>query len=472
MNQYLSLELMGLVLCQPLDQRPTQEQNPMLYKVLDSLDMRDLLTEGKERLLERYQSSVQHLKDRINYFRSLEMKGTEPLNVYLSELYADYHNGSRDATKTISIAVCGFGNKPGPQDKDDAIVTWINEADKLVDRLANLEELKVTGSQGVVGDMGYYSFTISSLIYIEKILEILDVFTTCYRGMILGAEEYAPVDENYLRPIDPPDFVTGTCSGDSDCQCGCQLDHPVLMLEGLEDLLGGRHTYASRYMVGVASAHSDGFVLVTGNEGEVFDKIKDLGKKALDAIMDSFEAIKDKFNPEDENEFADNVAEIAENNKKALQNIKNKGLKINDAAKEGIVQLAKSTDETGEMSKAVSNLSTVDTASGVIDVLLGLLQKEVSSSSAISKAMKDTQKSIDNLKKVANQQPKGSEDNKEDVSLAREGSKLKIKEAKDSLKELRKELGTYRAKMSGIKKAISGISPHIFPDPDKEKKSD
>lgn len=462
MSCYLSLELIGLVASQQLEDRPTREQNPMLYNALERLDMKDILTEGADRLHERFEFIVQHLHDKMDYFKSLEMKCNDALNIYLSELLSDFHNGIRQPTKLISISVCGFGNKAGEQNKDDAILAWINQGNKLIDDLNRF---------GFVDkDFNIYSFTISSLMYIEDILEILDVFTSCYRGMILGAEEYAPVDENFLNPIDPPDFVTGNCSGDADCQCGCQLDHPILIIEGMEDIFNGKKTQAANYTIGVCAARSNEFVLVAGNEGEVFDAIKDLGKKALDAIMDTFSAIKDSFDPSDEKEFADQVTEIADNNKKALQNIKNKGLTINSAAKDGIETLAKNTDETGEMSKVVAKLTTVSTAAGVIDSLLGLLQKEVDSSSAVSKSFKDTQAAIDELKKASSQTPKGSEDNKEAVSLAKEGVNLKIKEAKDSLRELRKELKTYKAKMNGIKKAISGISPHIFPEPKEEGK--
>ena len=459
MSAYLRLELMGLVMSQPLEGRPTPEQNPMLYKTLVALDMKDIVTKGKDQLRERYHATVQSLQGHLDYFASLNMKCNEALNVYLSELLSDYHNGCREPTKSVSISICGFGNKAGVRDKDDAIVAWINEGNGLINDLTKVEESF---------DFTMYCFTLHSLMYVEKILEILDVFTTSYQGMILGVEEYAPVDQNFLDPIPTPDFVTGNCSGEADCTCGCQLDHPTLIIEGLEDLLNGKSSHAARYTEGVCAARSDSFILVTGNEGEIFDKIKDLGKKALDAIMDSFEAIKDSFDPSDEKEYADQVGEIAENNKKALQNITNKGLTINEAAKEGIIALAKSTDESGEMGKVVAKLTTVSTAAGVIDGLLGLLQKEATSSSEVSKKFKDTEKAIADLKKASSETPKGSEDNKEAVSLAKEGVNLKIKEAKDSLKELRKELKVYKAKMGGLKKAISGISPHIFPNPDKK----
>lgn len=282
-----------------------------------------------------------------------------------------------------------------------------------------------------------------------------------------GSEEYAPVDQNFAHPVDSPDFVTGVCSGTADCDCGCQLDHPILIIEGLEDLFNGDKTEAAEYVRGVVMARSDGFSSVEGNEGPIFDGIKAMGNKALEAITDAFEAIKETISPTDTKELADKIVRIGERNKESLAGMKNLSIPINEKAMKGIRALAEGADTTGKMERIVSRLNNAAGASKVIDDLLDYLDDEITNNGDLNDTLSDTESSIKDLKKSASQLPKSDESNKEAVAEAKQNIKESIAEAKDAMKELKIQIKDHKAKVKAIKKAVSGITPAIFYDADK-----
>lgn len=453
MKAKLELELLGLLLS--TDEHPTREGNPVLWRMLMNagLDVDSEATD-QDRLGRAYQL-LGALSNDVAYFDANEMKVNEALNRYLIQLHLDMINGTREDFRTIAIMSCAAGNRSKDKDKESGVKLWIDSANAAIfeikERFDGLDQLE------------NLHYLIQRFAYCERVLEIVDVFITSHNGMLAGVEEFAPADYNDLCPVEVPDFVTGAeCNETAGCECGCALEHPTMVLEGLEDLLNNKRTDAAHYAAGVFFANSLELRSLQGNEEGVMDSIKEMGTKAYEWCRDALKSFMDLFTPEAAEEEVKDSADIGENNKKAIQSMSDKGVRINDAAKAGILQLAKDTDSTGAMARVVSSLNTAGDGSRVIDALTGLLSKQVGKGGKLGEKITKAQKALDDLKASNSKASSTSGDNKDVAANVKTDVSDKIAKAKDALKELKAQATAQKKVVNGIKKAIKGITPKIF----------
>lgn len=113
------------------------------------------------------------------------------------------------------------------------------------------------------------------------------------------------------------------------------------------------------------------------------------------------------------------------------------------------------------MGKVVANLTGPSSAGGVIDGLLGLL----GTNSAVSKELNDKKKAaetaLSDLKK-ATDDISGDDSNKEAAATAKAALNEKIAGAREAVSDAKKEAQDHNKITKGIRKAIKGITPHIF----------
>jgi len=455
---YLRLKIAALAMSQEKKQPISEEENPHLSNLMFGLGLLGPINEGGQQLREIFHGMLEGIRDRFDYYDGSELKVNKQLNDYLLELrrmgWAE--KPTFPEPRSVAMTVCALGNKLDDDEYTEGCDAIVEFANKRLDDWMDY----VTKDCNI----HFLSFQrdVDTLHFMEKVLHILDVFVASQFGARHGVEEYAPIDQNELHPVSTPDFSIGglECQANESCECGCKMDHGIEVLQGLEDYLNGEDTSAARYMQGVALANDIRFR--AGNEGEVFDKIKEMGKKAYESLLESFDAIMEMVSPEDSQARADKIIAKADTNKKALQAMADKSVAINDAAKQGIIKLAEETDPTGKMKTAVNAISTAAIAPRIIDSLLGLLRKEVSGNSGLVTKRNEAKKALDDLKKNTDGASQGDEKNSDVVAANREKVKQGIADAKEALKSVREELKGHNKRMSGYDKAISGINPKIF----------
>lgn len=453
MKAKFELELLGLILSS--EEHPTRDGNPVLWRMFTNAGI-DLDSEVTDQdLLERAYQLLSAMSNDIAYFDANEMKVNKALNSYLVTLHLNMTNAIREDFRTIAIMACAAGNRSNGKDHDSGIELWIDEANSLImslkERFDGLDQL----------DNLHY--LINRFSYCERVLEIIDTFIVSHNGMLAGVEEFVPGDYSDLIPDEEPDFVAGLeCSENAGCECGCSLDHPTAVLEGLEDLLNNKRTPAAHYAAGVFFANSMELRLLQGNEEGVMDSIKEMGTKAYEWCRDALKSFIELFSSEAAEEEVKNNAEVGENNKKAIQSMPDKGVRINDAAKAGILQLAKTTDGSGTMARIVSSLNTAGDGSRVIDGLTGFLNKQLGKSGKLGEKITKAQKALDDLKASNSKASSTSGDNKEVATNVKSDVSDKIAKAKEALKEVKAQAAAQKKIVNGVKKAIKGITPKIF----------
>lgn len=457
MNLYFELGLIHLLINSK--DRPSSEHNPALFNVVHSVGLSDTFTEDNETLYGRYYSLLAGLEDRFAYYDASEMKINWPLNQYLSELLKETSIGTYHSPKNISMMICALGNKHGDAEFDSSIEEWIEQAQNHINYLRKLNE----GEN--IPTVVFTSVT-HQLEYIEKVLQLLDVFVTSRLGMLGGLEEFGHIDTALLTDIPEMDFLSGMeCNGDESCECGCTLTHSITTLQGMEDILNGVESSSSLYAKGVGFANNIYLDKVAGNEGKVFDAIKNLGQAAYDSISESFNAIKKMITSKLDSDTGEGTAAAAENAKKSIQAMENKSVTINDAAAKGIVELADQMGGGEDVKPVVVGLKTPADAPGVIDKLQGILKKELDGAGVLKEAIKKAEDALNDLRKGVSDSTKGDESNKDVVASNKQVVNEKIKAAREGLSNLKASLKTHTKKVSGIKKTISGIGPKIFSKP-------
>lgn len=449
------LSLLGVVL--ESQARPTQESNPVLYRTLRQLgfDLGDWLDWSDAEIRERMHQILNGAEREIGYYDASELCVNQVLDRYLVELHYNYHNASKDHPHQIAALICAYGNKVAEKESQGGVNLWIEQAQQLI------ESMREKIDSGEVGALNYY---VRDLTYAEHILQLVDVFVTAHNGMLAGMEEYAPADYNDVYPLYVPDFTTGVeCGGHQGCECGCQLTHPIQVLEGLEDLLNGREgTEAARYTAGVFFANDIRLVAYQGNEEGVFDSIKEAGTKAYEWIKEALSSFFELFSSEAAEETSKEAEEVSEANKKAIQAMEKKDVQINDAAKKGITALAASIDSTGAVGRVVAKLTTPASASAVLDGLQAILNKQLGKQSKLGEKLSAAQAALDELKAANSKAATAKGDNKDVAANVKSNVSEKIAKAKEKVAEVRKAAGEQKKFVSGIKKCIKGIGPKIF----------
>jgi len=457
---FLQLKVALLALLHTTSTPLSEGRYPELARVLDQLRMGGLFRNPVDQLIDDFHGIIAALERRFDYYDESEMRVNTALDEYLNSevmrlLWAE--KPVLPEPRSIALTICALGNRGGDHDHGNGIGEIYDFAKTQLERISGYAVRPST--------IHFLSLEreIDQLEFAERVLGIVDVFVTSRAGMVAGLEEFPPVDVSELAPIPEPDFTEVVCVGTTECPCGCVLEHGELLLEGMEDLLSDTDSYARNYLLGVASSQNVRLSAVAGNEGAILDGLKSMGETAYNTIMESLKAIMNVIDPKDSEESAKTIRETAENNKKALQAMPDKGTaRINDAAKTGIQKLAVNTYPNGEMTTCISSISTADKAGGVIDKLLGLLQKEVSSGGALRDKEKETKTALDELKKASSDAASADEKNKDVVAAAKQKVNEKIAKARESLKGAKGEVKGHNKRIAGIRKAVSGISPKIF----------
>lgn len=446
MNLYFKLQLLRLICMTGV--LPNREENPVLFNLLEENDCGPYLTDEPEELKAHVNNLVAALFDEFSYYTSDDLKVNSWVDLFLVELLKDCREGKCYSPREIGQAISFLSKKSDERGVSKGVQAWIEFANSYL----SLVEQRVA-----VSDDADYGFSdlLKKVQYAETVLAVVDGFVI---ATTLPAPVVIPVADT-PQEIDH-DFVMGVECNDNCDDCECEFEHIITTLQGLEDLLNGEQTPAASYFEGVALAND--VRLVEGTEGAVFDKIKETGTKAYNALLESFNAIRKVITEMFSNENIDQVGETAEANKKSIAAMSDKSANINDSAAKGIIELAEKVDPEGEMKSIVSGLNTPADAVGIIDRLNAYLKAEAGTSGELSKTVKEAETALSDLRKAASDSTKGDEDNADVVNANKQILAEKTNQAKEYLKTLKAQLKAQTTKVSGIRKAISGITPKIF----------
>lgn len=456
MRNLMDLGLIGLLLT--CKERPTEASNPALMKMINNLGYSKYweFTEGE--LKEEAFHILDAVERHFDYYDKSDLEVNEMVDAYLHKILDDFNNAFKEDLRTVAITVCAYGNKTkSDADCSSGVEAWINTATDL------LEDLKKRFE--TMDSVDYLPTVISRLEYCDSVLGVVDVFVTTHKGMLAGVEEFVPNDYQDIFPIE--DWVAGTeCAQTSDCGCGCSFTKPIALLQGMEDFLNGKVTKASMYLESVYYTNEMRLRSVQGNEEGVWDSIKEMGAKAYEWCKEVLDSFMELFNSEAIAEEVEEAEKDGEANKKALQAVSDKTMRIKPAAKAGALALAAKNDPKGDIGKALNGLNTIGDGARVITSLQALLAREVKKEGNLGTKLEKAKKAVGDLESANRKTSGSSSDNKDVAQNARTALDDKIKAAKESLKEVKAAAGAQKKFVSCIRKTIRNISPKIFMDKD------
>lgn len=454
MNIYHNLGLIGFLINSLKDTTFDKVDNAELLQYLEAQGIGVVTGEN---LGHKLGTNVGAIEREFSYYDPVELKVNEPLNQYLIELSGMVDNKVYLPLRDVALAITGLGNKPGDVSNTNGVEDLLALVGRILDPYIALD-----GDELPEQEDARYEADARQLDYLDRVLGLLDVFVTSRLGMVAGIEEYAPLDYNAVHPIENFDIYAGTeCSADALCKCGCAVDASLVQLKGMSDLLeGNTSTPDYFYLEGVTNANGQLLQDVSGTEGAVFDAVKNLGKAAYTAAMETWKNVQAMFESTDDDADKD-IANVADDNKKAIQSMKDKGVAINDKAKAGLTAMAAKADPSGMMGKVVAGLESPSSAPGVIDGLLGLLGTNSQLTKGLTDTRKAAQDALDALKKSTDS-ISGDDDNKEAAAAAKSALQEKIAAARETVGAAKKAAQDHNKVLKAIRKAIRGISPHIF----------
>jgi len=245
------------------------------------------------------------------------------------------------------------------------------------------------------------------------------------------------------------------------------LNHYGMLLDGLEEFAKAdgyvpinQQSFNQRYTMGVMISHNIIPTYYQGMEGAMWDKVKTAMQKVFKVVRDGLTAMKENYFDKSLEAIADDLKKAADENKKALNAVPQKDAQLTETAKKGITNLAAKTN-VPDISSAVSGLSTVATASGVIDKLMIVFNKVYGEASQLQTEFNAVDANLKTLEGGVNSGTP-DDDDKEALAVKKEAMNEKTKEVKAQFDELKKKLSDQRAQVSAIAKAIKGIKPGIF----------
>ena len=412
---------------------------------------------SRENLGHKLGTTVGAIVREFSYYDPAEMQVNEALNDYLLEVAKMVEAKTYLPLRDVGLGITGHGNKPGEKTFTNGVEGLLALVNRILDPYEALD-----GDELPEQEDARYEADARQLDYLDRVLSLVDVFVSAHLGMVAGIEEYAPANYNTIHPLETFELYTGTeCSADTLCKCGCAVEGSLTQLKGMSDLLeGNTSTPDYHYLEGVVNANGQILQDVSGTEGAVFDAVKNLGKVAYAAAIETWKNVQELFETTDEDADKD-ITNVADDNKKAIQSMKDKNVGINDKAKAGIVAMAAKADPSGAMGKVVANLDSPSSAPGVIDGLLGLLGTNSLLTKGLSDVRKSAQDALDALKKSTDS-VSGDDDNKEAAAAAKAALQEKITAAREAVSAAKKAAQDHNKVLKAIRKAIRGISPHIF----------
>jgi len=453
MNPYQKLGFIGMLINGLGKTEITEESNPRLLQYLKDQGIGEVT---RENLVIQLHGVINAVGRQFDYYDSSEMATNKALCEYLCELAREISIGNYPPTRDVAMIITAQGNKPGSSNNQEGVEGLIVMAKQVLDKYEDLDGDELPDQHD-----GIYQFDARLLEYLDRVLSLVDVFVTARFGMIAGIEEYAPLDYNEVHPIESFDIGGYECLQTESCKCGCAADHSLKMLQGIEDYLAEKvDTPDYFYFEGVTRANGLALDNISGSEGPVFDAVKNLGKVAYKAAMETWENVKALFD-ESEEDADDNVTNVADDNKKAIQSMDGKDAKINDKAAAGIKAMATKVDPSGAMGQIVARLEGPSSAGGVIDGLLGLLGTRSALTKELETEKKNAETALADLKK-ASESVSGDDSNKDAAAAAKAAMQDKISKAKEAVAAVKKKAQEHSKVTKGIRKAIRGITPHIF----------
>lgn len=451
----MDLGLIGLLMT--TSERPSKETNPALMRMVDNLGYDKYWDFTPEELRDEAFHIIDATERHFDYFDKSDLEVNELTDALLVRIYDDLNNGFREDLRTVAISVCALGNKTGnglPK-STNGVDTWIKFAKAQID---DLRERFASGEQ-----IDYLPLIIGRLEYANNVLGVVDVFVTTHKGMMMGVEEYAPADYQDVFPIE--DWVAGNeCNQSSDCGCGCSLNKSIAILQGMEDFLSGKITKATMYLENVCYTNDMRLRSVQGNEEGVWDSVKELGSKAYEWCKEVLDSFMELFNSGKSDEEIAEAEDDAEINKKALQAVTDKTMKVKPAAKQGAITLATKNDPTGKVAKALAGLNTVGDGARVITSLQAILATQLKKEGQLGTKLEKAKQAVADLQSTTAKATGSNTDNKEVVKNAKVNVDDKIKAAKESLKEVKAAASAQKKLVSCIRRTIKGITPKIFMD--------
>lgn len=450
MNSIFTFGLLGQLI--EHREKLSKERTPEMMSYLERMNIGEL---NSSNLHQQLIGHAQIIERELDYYDSSELRTNELLSQYLRDQANAIVNSHFTPARETAMTICALGNKGGEFDEAEGVQLLIEHAQRILSRYLEM------GESDINVPAAEYEQHARMLEAIERLLSQVDMFVTSRNGMVAGVEEFYPMDYQELSPVDAPDWVSGMeCGGAEDCKCGCAFDHPLKVLEGMEDFLSGQESPARDYFVTVANLNGIRLEQHAGQEGPVYDAIKELGRKAYDAVMAAWKSLSEWFTTSDD-EAVKELQSKVDDNKKAIQSMPKDGVKINDSAKNGIRALATKADPTGELSKVVQGLNGPADASKVLDSLMIAYAKHSKTGGALTDQRKKAEAALADLKKAA-ESASGNDENKEAAAAAKQGMQERVKNARAAVTDAKKLVGQQNKITAGIKKAINGITPHIF----------
>lgn len=447
MSKYFDLNVALVLLKTPSDELAQLVKSPKMLAVLNG---RSLFTADKTVAKQKVQHIVDCIKEEITSLESGNYRTNLETNNYLLSLIEGFKVNVIPTSVDLAKQICKLGNKGLEQTLNEGIVKLCNLARATLDSLTD-----ATNEECIVKRLNI-------IRCIESVLSHVKTFDYVYGGMMAGADSYPPSQLIDLPEPPEPDF-------ESKYDIPVEVTHMETMIDGMGDYIDGTESYSSDYFQTVVKLNDVKLVNIAGNEGKVFDVIKEMGSAAYKSIMESLNAVKGMFSEKNIKEQAERIAESGERNKKALSAMKDKTAEINETAKESLVKLAEDSDPSGDFAKIVTGFKSPTDGERVIDSLLGIVNKIASGNSSVDENFKEAKSALDALKKASDDAVKGDEENADVVAANKAAVNENIKLAKEKLKSAKLEIIAVKKQMSGYEKAISGISPKIFVEAKEEK---
>lgn len=316
-----------------------------------------------------------------------------------------------------------------------------------------------------------YNELVQSLAKVEYLDKVLDLVEMQHRVQVEGTEEYVNDVGGDVDSAESSNegIVEVICDGTSECNCGCQMVGAIQLLEGLEDFFNGRNTPALRYLEG--NMYANGLIndTVAGQEGPIFDKLKNGAMTVYKTLTESLKSMKDVFKSKDNDEKVKIASEATKNNSEAIAALPDQTAQVNKAAADGIVQLAEQVDPSGEMKNIVSGLTDPGSAVTMLDKLNAFMVKSAANNSVLDKIYQQANKALEDLRSAAGKLSSSDESNKDVVSVMREELAEKTKIAREAMTEAKNALTKDNKLIDGIKKAITATTPKIFQKTEEKK---
>lgn len=415
----------------------------------------ELLGADEETLTKCLTNALVELVQRLTDKKSEDARGTPALNDYLASVVEKMLKGEYLDLEQVSQDIAQYGNAPVGEDE---VLTENNGIELVLQNFRSQIKLLEDGWNGVDPSLPSYPGMAGALKNIEYLEQVFDMSEMLYTVKVAGTEEHVVGDVGGVEE----ELVEVLCTGDSECGCGCQMNGMMTLLEGTEDYLSGRDTPALRYLEGVMYANDSIPYSVAGQEGPIFDKLRNGAMTVYKTLFDSLKAMKDAYSNKTDEEKVKSAEASADSNTTSLAALDDQTAHTNPEAQKGIITLAEQVDPSGEMKSIVSGMNSPKDAIVIMGKLVVYMKKQASANSILQKAHAEATKLVEELKTAAGKLSSSDETNKDVASVLKEELAEKTKQAREGLKKAKEALTGHNKLMEGIKKAISATTPSIF----------